>query len=148
MPPGKNAVPVRIVIDTNIAISALFWSGAPHRLLEMARDNRIQVISSTNLLLELEDVLCRPKFASLLDRIGKNPLRVMNDFRRMVEIVASPPLPAPVCRDPDDDAVLACAVAARARLIVSGDADLLILENHQDIPIITADAAVTHVEAQ
>lgn len=51
-------------------------------------------------------------------------------------------LPYPVCRDPDDDAILACAVAAKADLIVSGDKDLLVLQSHAGIPILTAVLAL------
>ncbi len=63
----------------------------------------------------------------------------------MVEMVVAPPLPQPVCRDPDDDAVLACALAAQADLIVSGDADLLVLKQFQNIRIITPAEAVKRV---
>ena len=50
-----------------------------------------------------------------------------------------------VTADPDDDAVLACAVAARAEVIVSGDSDLLNLESYEDIPIITAAQLVARI---
>jgi len=60
-------------------------------------------------------------------------------------MVVAPPLPQPVCRDPDDDAVLACALAAQADLIVSGDADLLVLKQFQNIRIITPAEAVKRV---
>lgn len=63
----------------------------------------------------------------------------------LVEMVVAPPLPQPVCRDPDDDAVLACALAAQADLIVSGDADLLVLKQFQNIRIITPAEAVKRV---
>jgi len=57
-------------------------------------------------------------------------------------MVVAPPLPQPVCRDPDDDAVLACALAAQVDLIVSGDADLLVLEQFEGIRIVTPAQAV------
>lgn len=62
-------------------------------------------------------------------------------MRRLVEIVESPPV-RPVSRDPDDDAVLAAAVASRADLIVSGDRDLLVLRSHAGISIVDPAMAV------
>jgi uncharacterized protein len=62
--------------------------------------------------------------------------------RSLVEIVDPPPLPQPVSRDPDDDAVLALAAAARPDLIITGDKDLLVLGAHAGIPIVSAAAAI------
>ena len=61
--------------------------------------------------------------------------------------VESPPLSAPVCRDPDDDAVLACALAAQAGLIVSSDKDWLALERFQRIPIVSAAQALAKLSS-
>lgn len=63
-------------------------------------------------------------------------------------MVAAPPLPQPVCRDPDDDAVLTCALAAQVELIVSGDNDLLVLEQFQGIRIVTPAQAVKLIGGQ
>jgi len=58
------------------------------------------------------------------------------------------PLPAPASRDPDDDHVLACALAAKADLIVTRDLDLLDLTTYQGIPIVAAAEALRRIEAQ
>ncbi len=63
----------------------------------------------------------------------------------MAELVEPPPLPQPVCRDPDDDAILALALAARVELIVSGDDDLLALGNFQGVPIVSPAQAVKRI---
>ena len=60
-------------------------------------------------------------------------------------MIEPPPFPVPVCRDPDDDAVLALALAAQADLIVSGDDDLLALVHYQDIPIIAPTQALRQI---
>jgi uncharacterized protein len=66
---------------------------------------------------------------------------VLLDYATAVEIMDAPPLPQPVCRDPDDDAVLALALAAAADLVVSGDQDLLVLQTFEGISICSvADA--------
>lgn len=70
---------------------------------------------------------------------------MLAEVQRLADIVEPPPLPAPVGRDPDDDAVLALAVAARADLVVSGDADLLVLGTYAGIPIVDAAEAVARI---
>jgi predicted nucleic acid-binding protein len=67
-------------------------------------------------------------------------------MRQLAEVIVPPPLPQPVCRDPDDDHVLACALAAQADLIVSGDADLLNLREYQSIRIVAAAEALRLIE--
>lgn len=66
---------------------------------------------------------------------------MLSDYLDAVELTDPEPLP-PTSRDPDDDHVLACALAAHADLIVSGDADLLVLKTFQNIPILTPTAAL------
>jgi uncharacterized protein len=73
---------------------------------------------------------------------------MLSGLRQLAEMFDPPPLPAPVGRDPDDDAMLALAAASRADLVVSGDADLLILGSYAGISIIDAAAAVACVGGQ
>ena len=70
---------------------------------------------------------------------------MLGELRRLAEIVEPPSLPAQVSRDPDDDAVLALAAASQADLIISGDADLLILGSFARIPIIGPAAAIARL---
>jgi putative PIN family toxin of toxin-antitoxin system len=132
---------VRAIIDTNVLLSGLLWHGAPHAVLEHLRAGTLTFVCSPALLTELADVIHRPKFAAILERSGVKPGPLMTQLRRLAEIVDPPPLPAQVSRDPDDDAVLALAVAAQVDLIVSGDGDRLDLASHQGIRIVSpADA--------
>ena len=62
-------------------------------------------------------------------------------YSALCELVSPATLSQPVCRDSDDDAVLACAKAAQEDLIVSGDQDLLVLQAFEGIPIVTAAQA-------
>jgi putative PIN family toxin of toxin-antitoxin system len=70
---------------------------------------------------------------------------MLAEVRFLAEIIEPPPLPVPVSRDPDDDAVLALAVAAQPDLIISGDADLLTLGSHAGIPIVTPAEALARL---
>jgi putative PIN family toxin of toxin-antitoxin system len=83
-----------------------------------------------------------------LHKINRTPERILTELRLIAEFVDAPALLAPVCRDPDDDKVLAAAVAARADWVVSGDLDLLSLGAFQGIRILTPAAAVDWISAR
>jgi predicted nucleic acid-binding protein len=76
-----------------------------------------------------------------------DPEALIAELQLLPDIIAPPPLPAPVCRDPDVDTVLALAVAARVDFIVSGDGDLLFLGNYANIPILTPAQMVLMLHA-
>ena len=137
------------MLDTNVALSALVWRGAPYRLLQAIRrqPETVQLYSSEALLTELAEVLARPHLRRPLAAIGKTPAKVLTDYAASVEIVAPTEVPRVIADDPDDDHVLACALAARADAIVSGDRHLLELQPHwQGIAILTAALAVERIE--
>lgn len=138
---------MRAVIDTNVLLSGPFWRGAPHELLEQARSGELTLVSSPVLLAELADVMGRAKFNAILACSNTSLERTLDEVRRLLDVVAPPTLPEPVCRDPDDDHALALAVAAQANLIVSGDDDLLSLKQYRGIPILTPAEAVRRIKA-
>lgn len=147
-----GAVTMRIVADTNTVISGLLWHGPPRRLLEFARERKVSLCTSVTLLTELAEVIARPKFADRVRAAGLSAAELVRDYEHLAEIVTPEPLPAPASRDPDDDHVLACALAGKAELIVSGDKrHLLVLGEYQGIPIRSASATVdelVRVESQ
>ena len=81
----------------------------------------------TRLLAELEIVNSRAKFDAIRTRSNTSRERALAEVRHLAEVIEPPPLAVPVCRDPDDDAVLTLARTAQVDLIVSGDDDLLAL---------------------
>lgn len=136
---------VRLVLDTNTALSGLLWGGTPGKLIDAAEGNRIELAASAALLAELHGVLSRQKFATALARRGLAVADVFDGYAALVVIVAPAVITPTITRDPADDQVLAAALAARADLIVSGDAHVLDLKRFQDIEIVTAAAAVAQV---
>jgi uncharacterized protein len=98
------------------------------------------------LLAELAEVINRQKFQAVLDRSNTDSEGMLADLRRLVEIIHPPPLPAPVSRDPSDDAVVAIAAAAGVDLIISGDAGLLTLGSYAGIPIIDPAKAMIRIQ--
>lgn len=137
---------MRIVLDTNVVLSALLWRGTPYRLLDAIRQRvEVRLFTSPALLDELADVLTRPSATKRLAVIGKSSREVLADYVEAVEVVEPEQVPRVVPDDADDDQVIAAAVAAGADCIVSGDADLLSMGSYQGIPIITAAQAVQQI---
>ena len=136
---------MRLVLDTTTALSGLLWGGTPGRLIDAAEEQRIELASSTALLAELQGVLSREKFAKQLAKRGITVADVFDGYAVLVTIVAPASIAPTITRDPADDQVLAAALAARADLIISGDAHLLDLKTFQGIEIITAAAALERI---
>jgi len=139
---------MRLVLDTNVLVSAFLWQGVPGRLIELATEQEIQLLTSRVLLDELADVLPRKKLAKKVAATGLTAAQIVLNYRRLAQRVTARKLPQRVSRDADDDHVLACAIAAQADLIVSGDEHLLSLKIHQNIPIVTPAEALRRIEAQ
>jgi uncharacterized protein len=135
---------LRLVLDKNTALSGLLWQGKPGQLLDAALEERLRLFSSLPLLAELEGVLKRPKLADQLRRRGLTPETLSSGYAAMVQLVVPAKIPLTIDRDPDDDMVLATAIAGEVDLIVSGDRDLLDLGRFRDIAIVTAADAVQH----
>ncbi|OGA08428.1 MAG: putative toxin-antitoxin system toxin component, PIN family [Betaproteobacteria bacterium RIFCSPHIGHO2_12_FULL_69_13] len=137
---------MRLVADTNTVVSALLWHGAPHRLLEAVEQEGLSFYASRALVDELADVLARRKLARAVKASGKSVSTLVAEYEGLVQLVEPRTLRRPVGRDPDDEAVIACALAARADLIVSGDKDLRVLKTYQRIRIVGAAEALAIVE--
>ena len=129
---------MRAVADTNIVVSGLLWQGPSRRILERARAGEIELFTSSSLLAELQDVLSRRKFARRLELARVEPRRLLMGYAALARIVLPAEIPPTIADDPDDDEVLACAVAARAEIIVSGDSHLLALVEFRGIRILRA----------
>lgn len=121
---------MRIVFDTNVLFSAFIAHGVCAGLYEECIE-RAQIVVSPAILAELEEKL-RTK-ARLTVAESREVVRAV---RADAAVVKAAPLPEPVCRDADDDIILATARAARANAIVTGDRDLLVLKQFKGIPIL------------
>lgn len=130
----------RVVLDTNVVLSALLFGGGPAARVRAGwQSNRFVPLASTATAQELVRVLGYPKFK--LSAAEKEEL--LADFMPWVQVVRVPdPLPAvPACRDPLDLPFLHLAVAGRARALVSGDRDLLVLAGTPGFcPVMSVDA--------
>lgn len=139
---------MRLVADTNTVISGLLWGGTPGRLIDLAVEGRIKLVTTLPLLAEFEGVLARDKFAGQLAKRGFSFGDVFDGYVAMVETVTPANIAPTIKRDPTDDQVLAAALGGKADLIVSGDAHLLDLMQFRGIEIVTAAAALALIENQ
>jgi len=115
---------VRVVIDTNVLVSALIHDGKPRKLL-LELLNKHTVILSRQILAELADVAGRDKFHITSSQIEK----FFSIIVKMVKLVPDNALYKEVLSDPDDDVVLNAAYTGKADYIVTGDNHLLVLNN-------------------
>jgi putative PIN family toxin of toxin-antitoxin system len=122
-----------VVLDTNILISGLIGAGPCREILRGLKASAFELGMTELLLAEFVFVVSRPKISSLISFAEKEALLEFIKFHScLVESTA----PVHICRDPEDDKVIDCAIAARADFIVTLDNDLLILRKVADIPII------------
>ena len=137
---------MRVVADTNTVVSGLLWHGNPRQVLEAARAGTLQLYTSAALLAEIEEVLQRPKFAQRLSLAGVASHTLVMGYAALAWLIEPRVIKPVVIADPDDDIVLACAVAARAEAIVSGDKHLIDLTEYDGIPILTAAQLLKRIE--
>ncbi len=139
---------MKVVLDTNVVISGLLWAGPSKRLIEFAAEGRLDLFTSRELIVELNEVIRRKKFLDRLQRAGITPEVVVGNYVAFASVVEAPPIAPIVASDPDDDAVIACALAAQADWVVSGDHHLFNLNRPIDIQILSPVQALALVDDQ
>ena len=132
---------MRIVLDTNVLIAAFIARGVCHQLLEHCV-NHHELVTSEFILAEL-----REKLVDKFNYTSEVTDDVIALLRSRMEVVVPEVLDAPVCRDPDDDNILATAVAGNGQCIITGDKDLLVLNRFQRIDILAPNAFLAYEEA-
>lgn len=122
---------MRAVLDTNVVMSAIFFGGMPLKIVHAAFSKRVRLVASRAVVSEYREVAERlhEQFPSVNYR---RPLSILESKLTVVRPMA---LGETVCRDPDDDAVIACALGGKAKVICSGDGDLLALDGFRGLEI-------------
>ena len=135
---------IRIVLDSSVIISGFLFGGPPARILELALEGSVQCLTSLPILDEVREVLQRPKFGLSPD----TALSLIEELHELCEIVTPEEGVRAIVVDPDDNAILECASAAKAAMIVSGDFHLLDLGRWKGIPILSPSDALNEIERQ
>jgi len=125
----------RVVLDTNVLVSALLFRGPLNRLINLLEEGRIGLLISREVFLEYLRVLSYPKFG--LDTEDIRSL-LENHILSFAEMVNAKTIRSVIPEDPDDDKFLALAETGRADTLISGDRHLLALGRFGKIPIVTA----------
>ena len=108
---------MRVILDTNVFVSGVFFSGPPYRILEAWRDGKLQLVVSQEILEEYRRV--GETLAELYPGVNLQP--ILDLVTTNAEIFPNQGLPESVCEDPEDDKFIACALVGRCRVIISGD---------------------------
>jgi putative PIN family toxin of toxin-antitoxin system len=112
---------MKIIIDTNVLVSGIFWEGIPGKIINAWLDEKLTLVATTNIIDEYVRVIehLAQKFK------GIDTESVVNLIMLKTQIHHDITLSTPLCRDPDDDKFIACALSTRVNHIISGDKDLL-----------------------
>lgn len=123
---------MRVVLDTNVFISGIFFSGPAHRILKAWQSKAFSLLLSADILAEYQRISLE------LSRSypGVNIAAILEIVAANADLISAPALPSQVCEDPDDDMFLSCAEAGKADYLVTGDKLLLKLRVYAGIPIV------------
>ena len=129
---------MKIVIDTNVIASAIFFGGHPKELIEHLVYRRVDAYASTEIISEYRETI-----EELSERYPNRPNNIpLTDILFAMKMV-EPTTHVDICRDPDDNKFIDCAIDGGCIYIVSGDKDLLSLKSYGDIEIVTVSEFLT-----
>jgi len=124
---------LRVILDTNVLISGIFFSGPPSDILKALRKGDIQIVLSS----EIADEYVKVANILATDYPGIEINSILTLILTNSEIIQALAMPHQVCEDLDDDKFLACALAGKCSVIISGDKHLLKLSGYRRIDIFT-----------
>ena len=130
---GTTVNKIKVVLDTNIIISALGFGGKPRVILQLVLNKNIKAVSSSVLLAELEDIIFK-KFPLLADQFDKINKQIRKNFK-----LVKPKKSLHILKDEPDSRVLEAAIEGKCEYIITGDKELLDLGSFKDLRIVTAD---------
>jgi putative PIN family toxin of toxin-antitoxin system len=138
---------MRVVIDTNVAVSGLLWNGPPNQILRWARQGVLKVLACEETTAELRRVLQYGRFAQRLATLETSPAEVFAYFMNLILFVPTPEfVPNQIIEDPFDNLFLELGSKNKAHLIISGDKHLLDLKEYNHIQIVTPSEACNVIE--
>lgn len=124
---------MRVILDTNVFISGIFFSGPPSQILKAWSNQSLQIVLSQQILDEYQDV--SEELSSKFQEIDIVPIIELVKIHG--QFIDTQGLYLSVCEDPDDDTFLECAVAGKCKIIISGDKHLLKLSGYEGITVVS-----------
>ena len=125
---------MRIVIDTNVLVSGIFWSGNPHKILKLWVEEKFHLLVSNVILKEYARVINELSQEQNQPTLGDKWITFITQNALVIEA----PKVFHECRDPDDNKFIDCAIAGQASFLISGDKDLLDIKIVSGISIISS----------
>jgi uncharacterized protein len=124
---------MRIVLDTNLLMSGIFFGGPPFEILQSWRQSKIKIVLSVPILFEYQRVAER--LSARYPSVNVEPIiRLLAIFGELVDTCG---LSGTICNDQDDNKFIESAIASQSKLIVSGDKHLLNISGHKGIMVLT-----------
>jgi uncharacterized protein len=139
----KKEITPKVILDTNVLVSALLFKGTLSKMVDLWKAGRIKPVFSQATFQEFKKVLTYPKFAltpkEILILMEEEVLPYFEVVKVIKEVKG-------ICRDPEDNKFLSCALASEVAFIVTGDEDLLILDQFQTVKIIKPIEFIHYLE--
>ena len=130
---------LKVVLDTNIWLSGIFWRGNPYKIIKLAEQKKIEIFITNAILEELVDVLNKEiKFQKHMKNLGYDIEQLIGSILNITKLTSPKERLNIIKQDPDDNRILECAVSSNADYIISGDKHLLSLKEFEGIEIIKA----------
>ena len=123
---------MKIVLDTNVFISGIFFTGPPSQILKAWKENKIQILLSKEILDEYQRVA--EELSNKFPSVDIEP--IIELLTIYGEVVETEGITVSACQDPDDNMFLECAIAGNSKVIVSGDNHLLKISGYQGIAVV------------
>ncbi len=128
---------MKIVLDTNVWLSALFWNGEANKIVELAEKKKVSIVITEKMINEITDVLERePKFQNSMENKNLKIEELIRTILYMCEFVDSKIEINIVKEDPDDNRIIEAALDGKAKYVISYDNHLLKLKEFRKIKII------------
>ena len=123
---------MKIVLDTNVFISGIFFSGPPAQILKAWKEQKFQIVISKEILSEYQRVA--HDLSKKISGVDIGP--IIELLTIYGEIVETEGISVTVCEDPDNNMFFECAIASNSKIIVSGDRHLLRVSGYQGINVV------------
>ena len=128
---------MKVVLDTNVLISALLWEGLPNKILKLVEEGKLTLCLNEFILDELFNVLQRPKFRNRIRECNTSAEELIAGILEISNVFPNIKIPSVVKNDPDDDWVISCALISKSQSIITGDPHLLKISKFRNVSILT-----------
>jgi len=123
---------MKIVLDTNVLISGIFFTGPPYQILKAWQEGKIKITASEEILSEYQRLAEELSIQFPTVNID----RILELITIHAEVVDASDFQITICEDPDDNKFIACALASKSKIIVSGDKHLINISGYEGIQVV------------